>query len=264
MKTYFTSILLVLTMSLSVSHQTAAAQDNDQQLSAIILHNDSLFWQAYNACDITTMIKFFSDDIEFYHDKGGITNGITALATSFEKGVCNNADSFRLRRAVINGSTRVYPLRQSGVIYGAILTGEHLFYVQGKGKKERAEGLAKFTHLWILKDGVWKMTRVLSYDHGPAPYINERITVELPERVLQTYAGKYKGPQTADMTMQPGKGILLMIIGSKKFELYPEKENHFFSKERDLTFEFIKQGKAVSKLIIRERDEIAEELTPVK
>jgi hypothetical protein len=29
-------------------------------------------------------------------------------------------------------------------------------------------GEAKFIHLWQNKDGAWKITRVISYDHGAA------------------------------------------------------------------------------------------------
>lgn len=259
MKKYFTSILLALIGILSF-RSISVAQDNDRQLAAVILHNDSLFWQAYNTCDVTNMMTYFSDNIEFYHDKGGITNGKPALAQSFEKGVCSNRDSFTLRREAIDSSIKVFPLRKDGVIYGAILTGAHLFYVQEKGKKERAEGLAKFTHLWLKENGSWKMTRVLSYDHGPAPYINRRKALTLPAGVLQTYTGKYKGPHTAAAYIKTDAGSLLLQIGEKKFPLYAEKENLFFSKERDLTFEFVKEGNKVVKLVVRERDEIAEEL----
>ncbi len=262
MKKYFTGIILVFTGILSF-HGTLVAQDNDRQLAAVILHNDRLFWQAYNKCDVTNMMEYFSDDIEFYHDKGGITNGKPALAQSFEKGVCNNRDSFTLRREAIDSSIKVFPLRKNGVIYGAVLSGAHLFYVQEKGKKERAEGLAKFTHLWLLKNGSWKMTRVLSYDHGPAPYINKRKPLTLPADVLQTYAGEYKGTQTTTAYIKADAGSLLLQIGDKKFPLYAEKENLFFSKERDLTFEFVKEGNKVIKMLVRERDEVAEELQRV-
>ena len=259
MKKQLIAATLVLVSMLSF-RSISVAQNNDQQLSAVILHNDSLFWQAYNNCDVSKMMSYFSEDIEFYHDKGGITFGIPALAQSFEKGVCSNRDSFTLRREVIDSSIKVFPLKKDGVIYGAILTGSHLFYVQEKGKKEHAEGLAKFTHLWLLKNGSWKMTRVLSYDHGPAPYINKRKALTLPADVLRSYAGKYKGPQTAAMYIKAEAGSLIMQIGDKNFSLYAEKENLFFSKDRDLTFEFIKKGNEVMKLIVRERDEIAEEL----
>lgn len=259
MKKQLITATLILVSMLSF-RSISVAQNNDQQLSSIILHNDSLFWQAYNSCDVSKMMEYFSEDIEFYHDKGGITIGIPALASSFEKGVCSNKERFTLRREVIDSSIKVFPLRKDGVIYGAILTGSHLFYIHNTGKKEYADGLAKFTHLWLLKNGSWKMTRVLSYDHGPAPYINKRKTLTLPADVLRTYAGKYKGPQTAAMTIKAEAGSLIMLIGDKKFSLYAEKENLFFSKERDLTFEFIKKGNEVIKMIVRERDEITEEL----
>ncbi|WP_157717331.1 hypothetical protein [Christiangramia echinicola] len=47
---------------------------------------------------------------------------------------------------------------------GAVLSGEHLFYIQEENS-ERLDGQAKFNHLWLLKEGEWKMHRVLSYDH---------------------------------------------------------------------------------------------------
>lgn len=251
--------LLLLLLLLCFTRESSA-QGSDSELSTLILQKDSLFWQAYNTCNIQTMMSFFSADVEFYHDKGGLTFGTADLESSFEKGVCSNRDSFTLRRAVVDGSVKVFPLRKAGLLYGAIISGEHTFYVKYKGKKEQAEGLARFTHVWLLKDGSWKMTRILSYDHGPAPYINKRNVATLPAAILKTYAGKYQGPATKDMRIESENATLLMIIGAKKFVLYPERENFFFSKERDLTFEFIKQGKAIKKLIVRERDEVAEEL----
>ncbi|WP_436487857.1 nuclear transport factor 2 family protein [Chitinophaga sp. ARDCPP14] len=258
MKKLFITATLILTCMLSF-RSISIAQHNDQQLSAVILHNDSLFWRAYNSCDITKMMEYFSEDIEFYHDKGGITLGKPAMAQSFEKGVCGNKEQFTLRREAVDSTIKVFPLKKDGVIYGAILTGSHLFYIHNKGKKEYADGLAKFTDLWLLKNGSWKMTRALSYDHGPAPYVNKRKALTLPADVLRSYAGKYKGPQTTS-EIKTENGLLIMLIGDKKFSLYAEKENLFFTKERDLTFEFIKKGNEVIKLIVRERDDVTEEL----
>lgn len=252
-------LLLVLLLCLSAG--TLSAQDNDQQLTATILHKDSLFWHGYNTCDTSAFTEFFAEDVEFYHDKGGVTLGLRDLLSTFRQNLCSG--NFRLRREAVEGSVKVFPLKKDNVIYGAIISGEHLFYVIEQGKPEHAEGLAKFTHLWLLKNGEWKMTRVLSYDHGPVPYSNKRKEVALTPEVLRTYTGKYKGPQSGEINVQVDKGLLTLHIGGKPFPLYAEKEGLFFSKERDLTFEFVKSGNAITKMIVRERGNIAEELPAV-
>lgn len=262
MRTYLAGALLLLGCLLW--DNTLSAQDNDQQLSDLILHKDSLFWQAYNTCDTGKFGDFFSDDLEFYHDKGGITLGLQALLESSRKNLCSSTSNFRLRREVVEGSTKVFPLRKNDTIYGAILNGQHVFYVLETGKKERLDGLAKFSHLWIKRDGNWKMTRVLSYDHGPAPHTGKRKEIALPDNILRTYAGKYKGPQTTDAQVLVEDGTLILQIGEKKFSMYAEKEGLFFSKERDLQFEFVKKDNAVTKMIVREGGNVVEELNIVQ
>jgi hypothetical protein len=240
------------------------AQKNEEELKQLILQRDSLFWKTYNSCDTASMADFFSKDIEFYHDMGGPSSGLTSLIETFGKNLCKPDFSFRLRREAVEGSSHVYPLKQNGVIYGAILTGEHVFYILEKGKPEQLDGLAKFTHLWILKDGSWKMTRVLSYDHGPATKENKQREIALSATTLSGYAGKYKGIQSGIVEIETGSNMLLLKTGDAKFQVYPEKENLFFSKERDLTFEFVKSGNVVTKMIVRENGKIVEELELVK
>jgi hypothetical protein len=147
--------------------QIILGQTDDQKLASTILQKDSLFWITYNTCDTTQFQNFFTDDVEFYHDKGGVTQGLEALAGTIKKNLCSNSD-VRLRRQAVAGSLKVFPLKKSDSIYGAILSGEHVFYIIEKGEKERLDGRAKFTHVWLRNDGTWKMSRILSYDHGPA------------------------------------------------------------------------------------------------
>ena len=148
--------------------QSLQAQTTDEQLTQTILHLDSLFWKSYNDCNTAESGKYISKDVEFYHDKGGITLGMENLVASIKNNLCGN-ENLRVRREAVPGTVYVYPMKSSNVIYGALISGEHYFYVTEKGKPEKREGLAKFTQLWILKDNVWKMTRILSFDHGPAP-----------------------------------------------------------------------------------------------
>lgn len=157
----------VLFLSFCLFSNWALAQTEQEKLADIIVKKDSLFWITYNNCDTTQFENFFTKDVEFYHDKGGMTLGLEMLALSIKKNVCGNKD-YRLRREAVPGTVRVFPLEKADTIYGAIMTGEHLFYIQEKGKEEKLDGRARFTHLWLLKNGSWKITRILSFDHGPA------------------------------------------------------------------------------------------------
>lgn len=161
-------LLITLTIFSTCGFSDVRAQTEDEQFTNLILQKDSLFWMSYNNCDIARNRDFFFDDVEFYHDKGGLTQGVQALSDALKNNLCSNPD-FRLRRAAVPGTVKVYLLRNANVIYGAIISGDHIFYVLETGKKEQASGMAKFTHLWLLKKGDWKMARILSFDHGPLP-----------------------------------------------------------------------------------------------
>jgi len=239
------------------------AQTGNQELTAAILHKDSLFWTAYNHCNTENFGQFFTQDVEFYHDKGGITLGLEKLTANTKTNLCSN-NNFRLRRAAVEGTVKVFPLHNAGVIYGAIISGEHVFFVQETGKKERLDGLAKFSHVWLLKDSVWKMARILSYDHGPAQYTSNKKEIILSGKVIDAYIGKYKGVESGTITIEKEKGFLILSIQNKKFTLYPEADNRFFMKERDVSFEFIKNEKnKVIKMLVREQENIVEEAVAV-
>lgn len=168
-KTYSWVIMILIfnLMGYTVSAQTDPLNIEDKKLAATILHLDSLFWKTYNDCKTEESGQFLADDVKFYHDKGGITNGRIALVASIKNNVCGNTN-YRLRREAEEGTVDVYPLRNGNEIYGAIISGEHVFYLTQNGKPEMIDGRAKFTQVWLLKDSVWKMTDILSYDHVPA------------------------------------------------------------------------------------------------
>jgi hypothetical protein len=248
MKTYLTFLLLICSKVLS-------AQQTDQELTALITRQDSLFWDAYNRCDTTAMASFFTEDVEFYHDKGGANIGLPSLAGSFSKNLCSRSD-WHLKREPVAGTYKVFALRKDQTIYGAILQGEHVFYIVETGKGPQLDGHASFTHLWLKRDGQWKMKNVLSYDHGPAVYQNKRKTVVLPSHLLSAYAGNYKGPQTGDVKISLMSSQLVVTIAGKEFNMYAEKPGLFFAKERDLTFEFNHR----QQVIVRENGVVVEEL----
>jgi hypothetical protein len=251
------SVLLVLCLPLFAQE----AKQETNTLTETIVHEDGLFWEAYNRCDAETMSQFFWPDIEFYHDKGGPTLGLAALKETLQKNLCGNYPKFRLRREALAGTVQVYPLQKNGVTYGAVLSGEHYFYINDNGKPEYRDGVAKFFHLWLLKDGTWKMARVVSYDHRAAPYENTKKETTVPQNVLEQYVGTYDAPKTGILHVSREHNLLTLKIGDKQYMLHPESETVFFTTDRDLTFEFVKAGTKVSKLIVREHGAVVEEAT---
>ncbi len=142
------------------------AQTEDEKLIATILHLNSAFWNAYNNCDTARFKDYFTGDVEFHHDKGGVTTDKKSLIEALDKNICGSTTSY-LRREAVTGTVEVYPMKDGNKIYGAIIAGQHDFFLTENGKSEYHSGRANFAQLWLLKDGVWKMARILSYNHHP-------------------------------------------------------------------------------------------------
>jgi len=239
----------------------ALAQDDTAKVEAAIRQQDAVFWGAYNHCDVAKMSEFFWPDIEFYHDKGGLTVGHDAFVAALKTGLCGKP-GYRLRREAIAETVKVYPLRKGGMTYGAVISGDHYFYINDNGKPEYRDGVAKFFHVWLVKDGTWKMARVISYDHRDAPVESAHKEITVQPAVLDQYVGKYQAPKTGALTVSRAENLLTLAIGDKaKFVLHPESESLFFVTERDLTFEFVRAGTKVSKIVVREHGAVMEEAT---
>lgn len=217
-----------------------AAATSEEDVATTIHSLDSQFWNAYNACDTEAQRLFFTDDVEFYHDKGGPTFGADALIETIRNNLCSG--STRVRREAIESTVHVFPLRREGVVYGAIMSGDHRFYGRAPDRPEAVDGVARFTHLWLLKDGRWRIARVLSYDHGPAPYVNTRKAVTVPDAVLDSFVGTYRTGQGPGTVRRQGGTLVLSFEEGDSFVLYPEADTSFFTKERDLTFEFARRA----------------------
>ena len=119
---------------------------------------DAAVFDAYNHCDLEKFRSYLADDLEFYHDQGGLAVGAEATVEGVRKNICG-----KVRRELVPGTLEVYPIHN----YGAVEIGVHRFYHPGALPDHPGE--AKFIHIWRLKDGVWKLTRVISIDHHGLP-----------------------------------------------------------------------------------------------
>ena len=118
---------------------------------------DKAVFGAFNRCDLEKLASYFAPELEFYHDKGGVTWGRDQFISDVKRNVCG-----KFRRELVAGTLEVWPIGE----WGAVYSGTHRF-CQFTGT--RCEGIGKFMHIWQNKAGVWHITRVISYDHRDAP-----------------------------------------------------------------------------------------------
>ena len=124
-----------------------------------------VFEEGFNKCNLEGLDKAIHQDIEFYHDVGGIQNK-EGFMNSMESNICSSPNRKPIRK-LVEGSLQVFPLYDQGVLYGAIQNGDHEFWIKEPNKDLYQTGRAKFSTTWLLVEGEWKMKNVLSFDHIP-------------------------------------------------------------------------------------------------
>jgi hypothetical protein len=126
------------------------------ELDKAITALDTALFDAYNTCDLAKFSSLLDDNVEFYHDQGGVTLGKEKLTQSIKDNICGGD----VRRELVPGTLQIYHMKG----YGAVEIGVHRFY---HPKTNGTVGEGRFITLWQCKDGAWKITRAISYDHHP-------------------------------------------------------------------------------------------------
>jgi hypothetical protein len=153
---YLAAVLVALGLCSARAHAQALESIRSQEeLNKVIASLDAALFESYNHCELDKFAAFFAGNVEFYHDQGGLTLGQKALTDSVRKNICG-----KVTRELVPGALQVYPMKG----YGAVEMGVHRFHHPGHDDTEPV-GEARFIHLWQYKDGAWKITRVISYDH---------------------------------------------------------------------------------------------------
>jgi len=156
---HLSPLVLLVLLCATVHAQSAVqspAQSNAQSdsLFKTVQSLDTQLFDAYNHCDLPTLSAMVADDLEFYHDQSGLSVGKAPFIAAIKQNICG-----KVERTIVPGSMEVYPLKG----YGAVEIGVHRF--RHPGHAEDGGGEAKFVTLWQNKDGAWKVTRAISYNH---------------------------------------------------------------------------------------------------
>jgi ketosteroid isomerase-like protein len=160
MKTYFKCALSAVFVGLfctSVSAQTLPDSIipqyvvEDQPLYLAILAMDKTFFNAYNSCDMDTQNAIYAEDIEFFHDKGGLMTSKSDILAATKRNICG-----KVTRQLIEGSVEVYPIAS----YGAVQIGFHQFH--NNQEPDAPSVPSKFIMMWHMVDGNWQISKVIS------------------------------------------------------------------------------------------------------
>jgi len=148
-----------------VAAQTEGAPPPPQSvIDALAARDLELFTAFFDRCDPVAVRAMLTDDMEFFHDKGGLTSTSGDAFAADLRGHCDRlktGEDFASRRELVPGSVKVYLLNN----YGAMTMGEHRFYKLTPGKPDEMTETGKFIIVWKLDGGAWKLARVVSYDH---------------------------------------------------------------------------------------------------
>ena len=126
-----------------------------KELYDIIFQKDNAMFNAFNARELEKLKTILGKDLEVFQDNTVVRNyqqTIEAFTDLFNK-------DYVLKRELLKGSMEVYPIKD----YGAIQTGKHMFCHTENGKLDC--GTFKFVQTWQKKNGEWKVTRIITYDH---------------------------------------------------------------------------------------------------
>ncbi|MEK8179369.1 nuclear transport factor 2 family protein [Flavobacterium buctense] len=163
MKKIISFLALITVMISFISCRTSKPNDfqltknytpDNPELYKTIVKQDSTFFDAYNNCDtkFETYADFYSDDIEFYHDQGGLSNSKKDILEGTKKNICG-----KVTRTLIPGSIEVYPIKD----YGAIEIGLHSFSNNTNPPNEPKK-ISRFTIFWKKVNDQWKIAKVIS------------------------------------------------------------------------------------------------------
>lgn len=139
---------IATTLLFSFCHFNSYSQSTDLHKTIVAL--DSTFFDAYNHCDMTKQAAFYSDTIEFFHDKGGLETSKKKILEDTKKYICG-----KVTRELVKSSIEVSPIPG----YGAVELGSHQFH----NKKENTTSPpSKFVIVWKNDNGKWTITKVIS------------------------------------------------------------------------------------------------------
>jgi hypothetical protein len=175
MKNRLLPILLLMPIATALAAPPAAEPPNapinltpgavtTPEMVKALEERDRALFDAVFGCKPDLLVPMVADDFEFLHDKHGMTATSGAQFIASIRDMCEGQKTgrnFRARRELVPGTMTTHALNK----YGAMQMGTHRFYALQAGKPDQLTETGRFIDVWKQEGGVWKLARVISYDH---------------------------------------------------------------------------------------------------
>lgn len=144
-------IFLILAILIGAAVESLAQVPKDSELYNTVLELDASYFSAYNECDMETQARLLDDELEFYHDQGGLSTSKDEILRSIEANICG-----KVSRTLVENSVEVHEIKG----FGAVEIGLHKFY--NNEEPDEISKPSRFITVWKSTDGGWKMHRIIS------------------------------------------------------------------------------------------------------
>ncbi|WP_073552402.1 serine hydrolase [Elizabethkingia meningoseptica] len=209
------SIPILLLFLILFSPAYAQLKPSDALYKTIMSKDSLLFSVGFNTCNVGEVERTLSDRFEFYHDKDGVADKNKFMA-DFKKGLCRTPDTFQAKRVLLKNSTEIYPMYKDGKLYAAIQNGTHQFFEKEINQPEHFGSTAKFTHLWMLENGNWKLFRSLSFDHQLKQLTVEKNNIFDHDAAIENWLKENKVPTLGLGIIEDGQLKQVKVFGDIK------------------------------------------------
>jgi len=205
-------IILCLIISIIFSANSKAQLDKNSELYTTILSKDSLLFNVgFNHCEIGQFENLLSENLKFFHDKDGVSDK-TKFLFDLKNGLCKSPETRQVKRFLVKESTEIFPLYRNEILYGVIHNGEHLFYES----IESQPGIAKFSNLWMLENGKWKLATSLSYGHQAYDIQKTENSIFENDTEIEKWLKQNKVPTLGLGIIENGKLKQIKVFGEIK------------------------------------------------
>ncbi|WP_394774135.1 serine hydrolase [Flavobacterium sp.] len=215
-QSFFRLKVILIGILLFQIHIGFSQEEKNSALYKTIMSRDSLLFNVgFNTCDVSQFENLLSNNFEFYHDKDSIQDKALFLK-NIRKGLCSATKTYQARRDLVEGSTEIYPLSKKGVLYGALQVGIHQFFEPTPEGKDKFGSTARFTHVWILENGVWKLRRSFSYDHQDTNTAGTKSSIFDNDQEIEKWLKQNNVPTLGIGVINNGKLQEIKVFGELK------------------------------------------------